>query len=225
MVLGGSPGAVNREFYARNIVAALVAVHALIEGLAIHLTVNDLVLIEKVLIGTAVHLTAKFQTELLIGTGISLGVVGDGHLDLIALAVGGEVEAFGIVNVDIQAVVIPLIGLIGIAIFYEADDLHLSGFVEGIVPYVEGLSVHGGGEQVIQYVGIMKAAAVTRPVGGGAEDPEQSHQHHHQGGHAEQRTFLNCSCMDQNSITSLSRMTPRMDSVTVKWMRTSASPL
>ena len=52
MILGGGPRAVYRQLNTRNIIASLVAVDTLIEGSAVYLSVDDLVLVEKVFVDT-----------------------------------------------------------------------------------------------------------------------------------------------------------------------------
>lgn len=201
VILSSIVRAVCGQLNTRYVIPTLVAVDTLIKGLAVDLSVNDLILIEKVLVAARLDLAAELQAELLIIIGIALDIIRHRHLNLVLLFIDREVQPFGVVDVYVQTVILPLVCLIRITILHKADDLYLSVLVKGIVSDIKGLPIHGGRCQVIQHLGMIKAAAVIRRIGGGTKDSQESHQHHRHSGHAEQRSFY-CSRVHQNSITS-----------------------
>ena len=94
----------------------------------------------------------KQQVEFRVVVRISFGVIRHRHLDLVALAVRGDIQPLRIIHIDIQPVVTLHIAFIRVAVLHEIDDLRLTVLVIRIVLHIEGLSIYGGRGEVVHNI-------------------------------------------------------------------------
>ena len=204
-ILGRVIRAVSHKLNAGNIVPALVTVHSVLESRSVYLAVYHLEFVEQVLVIAVLGLTQKQKVELCVVVRVSLGVIRHRHLDLVALAVRGDVQPLRIIHIDIQPVVTLHITLVRVAILHEIDDLRLTVLVIRIVLHIEGLPVHGGRGKVVHDTCLVVIEFAAFRISDIRRRRNDDAEHHNYRDKTDEQSL---PYRAQNTITSLSNLTP-----------------